>query len=45
MGNTVETTEHSHVKEKEILNVSGFQGLCSGEGDLVNKEEVESVVS
>ena len=42
MCNTVQTTEHSHVKEKEKSNVSWVQRLCSGEGDPVNKE-VKSV--
>ena len=45
MRNTIQNTEHSNVKEKENLNVSWVQRLCSGEGDLVNKEEVKSVMS
>ena len=42
---TIQTTEHSNVEEKEKLNVSWVQRLCSGEGDFVNKEEVKSVMS
>ena len=45
MCNTIQTTECSNVEEKENLNVSWVQRLCSGEGDLVNKGEVKSVMS
>ena len=45
MCNTIQTNECSNVEEKENLNVSWVQRLCSGEGDLVNKGEVESVMS
>ena len=45
MSNTIQTTERSNVKEKEKLNVSWVQRFCSGEDDLVNKEEVKSVMS
>ena len=45
MCHTIQTTEHSNVEEKEKLNVSWVQRLCSGEGDFVNKEEVKSVMS
>ena len=45
MCNTIHTTERGNVEEKENLNVSWVQRLCSGEGDLVKKEEVKSVIS
>ena len=45
MCHTMQTTERSNVEEKEKLNVSWVQRLCSGEGDFVNKEEVKSVMS